>query len=317
MEDAPQLTLRLGNKLRHSHIQEGYDVYLECSVRSNPHSSEVDWRFESRDLHTNTSAGVIISNQSLVLQRVHRLSRGRYTCTAANSEGRGESNAVQLLAPVCRGDLKLVYGAAQGEVLRVICEVESDPRPTEFIWEYNGTETPAPSISYITEGQRSIATVIPRGEQGLLLCWAKNSIGLQAEPCVFSLAPAGPPDPARNCRLLNVSGRALDIHCLAGHDGGSPQKVVLEVHDVALHSLVRNLTTQPVINGEDEEDNNLLVTFRPRDLVPGREYLLVIYSHNSKGRSEPLVLRTRMPVSPESHPRTGRFLTLTYTICSN
>lgn len=49
-----------------------------------------------REVQTNTSAGVIISGQSLVLQKVDRYSRGRYTCHATNAQGPGESNAVML-----------------------------------------------------------------------------------------------------------------------------------------------------------------------------------------------------------------------------
>ena len=42
-------------------------------------------------LQHNVSAGVIISNSSLVLQRVSRTAAGRYTCHASNAEGEGAS----------------------------------------------------------------------------------------------------------------------------------------------------------------------------------------------------------------------------------
>lgn len=103
--DVPQITLRLGSNLRHSHIQEGNDVYFECIIRASPSVSEIRWHFEGRELQTNTSAGVIVSNQSLVLQKVKRNQRGRYTCSATNEEGEGESNAIHLrvqFAPVCK-----------------------------------------------------------------------------------------------------------------------------------------------------------------------------------------------------------------------
>lgn len=103
--DVPQITLRLGSNLRHSHIQEGNDVYFECLIRSSPSVTEIRWHFEGRELQTNTSAGVIVSNQSLVLQKVKRHQRGRYTCSATNEEGEGESNAIHLrvqFAPVCK-----------------------------------------------------------------------------------------------------------------------------------------------------------------------------------------------------------------------
>ncbi|KAL1476732.1 hypothetical protein MTO96_036287, partial [Rhipicephalus appendiculatus] len=65
----PQLVVRLGNRLRQSSILENHDVYLECSVAANPPVSEISWLFEGRDLQTNTSAGIIVSNRSLVLQK--------------------------------------------------------------------------------------------------------------------------------------------------------------------------------------------------------------------------------------------------------
>lgn len=47
-------------------------------------------------LHHNQSAGIILSNQSLVLQRVGRPSRGNYSCRATNQQGVGYSNELPL-----------------------------------------------------------------------------------------------------------------------------------------------------------------------------------------------------------------------------
>ena len=47
-------------------------------------------------LQHNVSAGVIVSETSLVLQRVSRHATGRYTCHAINTEGEGSSGAFQL-----------------------------------------------------------------------------------------------------------------------------------------------------------------------------------------------------------------------------
>lgn len=48
------------------------------------------------ELHQNVTAGIILTDQSLVLQSVTRASAGDYTCLAANTEGKGTSNPVTL-----------------------------------------------------------------------------------------------------------------------------------------------------------------------------------------------------------------------------
>lgn len=53
--------------------------------------------FQGAEIHHNVSAGVILSDQSLVLQSVTRATAGEFTCMAANSEGRGTSNPVTLI----------------------------------------------------------------------------------------------------------------------------------------------------------------------------------------------------------------------------
>ena len=47
-------------------------------------------------LYHNISAGIIMTNQSLVLQRVTRLSAGNYSCIGRNSEGEGISHPFYL-----------------------------------------------------------------------------------------------------------------------------------------------------------------------------------------------------------------------------
>lgn len=89
--DLPQLTLALGANIANQ-IREGSDVYFECTIAANPWVTDVGWLFEGRPLYSDTSAGIIVSNQSLVLQKVKRQQRGRYQCTGTNVEGQAASN---------------------------------------------------------------------------------------------------------------------------------------------------------------------------------------------------------------------------------
>ena len=74
----------------------GDDVYFECTVRANPQPYKITWRHNGRELTHNLQKKIIISNRSLVLQKVTRADTGVYTCTAHNSEGDGVSNSINL-----------------------------------------------------------------------------------------------------------------------------------------------------------------------------------------------------------------------------
>lgn len=100
---------------------------------------------------------------------------------------------ISLDAPTCKPGQKTVYGAARQEAVRVSCELEADPQDVTFRWRFNSSKDLLSSSNVISEATRSWATVMPAAEDdyGTLLCWGKNGIGIQREPCFFTLIPAG------------------------------------------------------------------------------------------------------------------------------
>ncbi|KAF8773652.1 Lachesin like protein [Argiope bruennichi] len=193
--NAPIISLALGASISPSNIKEGSDVYLECNIRANPWVSDVTWQFEDHYVVSNKSAGIIISNQTLVLQSVRREHRGRYRCLAGNSEGQSVSDYLHLLvqyAPVCKLSDPKVYGVARTEVVNVTCEVEADPPDVNFRWALNNTLEVVNLQKWWSEGSRSVLSYTPRtlAGYGLLLCWGNNVIGGQREPCVAKIIPA-------------------------------------------------------------------------------------------------------------------------------
>ncbi|KAG8280890.1 hypothetical protein J6590_070821 [Homalodisca vitripennis] len=92
----PIVSLELGGNVNATAIQESMDVYFECNIKSNPWVYQITWLHNSQEIQSNSSSGVLVSNQSLVLQDVTRMRAGRYTCLAVNQEGEGESNTVYL-----------------------------------------------------------------------------------------------------------------------------------------------------------------------------------------------------------------------------
>ncbi|XP_035231183.1 nephrin-like isoform X2 [Stegodyphus dumicola] len=191
----PEVSLQFGANIKYSSIKEGNDVYLECVIKANPPVSELTWFFEGIPFYGNASAGIIISNQSLVLQRVRKEHRGKYRCLAANTEGQGQSLDLLLevrYAPTCKSTQKSVYGVARNEVVNVTCEVESDPSDVTFRWALNNSIESVALHNFTSHGAYSVLTFTPKAmpEFGALLCWGRNVVGEQKEPCVVRIIPA-------------------------------------------------------------------------------------------------------------------------------
>uniref|UniRef100_A0A182Q665 Fibronectin type-III domain-containing protein n=1 Tax=Anopheles farauti TaxID=69004 RepID=A0A182Q665_9DIPT len=109
------------------------------------------------------------------------------------------------------------------------------------------------------------------------------------------------PDTPRNCELHNDT--VLEVVCLAGSDGGLMQSFLLEVVGGAVPSAAYNLdfTRGPPTEIDNEistmnDQATLAPLFRIQEqipqfklhsLEPGRDYQLLVYAVNAKGKSDP------------------------------
>ncbi|XP_049833130.1 nephrin-like [Schistocerca gregaria] len=297
---SPVVSLELGSGLNASAIREGDDVYLECRVRADPWVTDVVWTHDGKQVQTNASAGTLLSNLTLVLQAVRRHSAGRYSCRVANDEGRADSSPLTLdvkYAPECAAGQQTMWGAARREPVSVPCEVDARPPATLFRWAFNssaasGAPTAASGAdagaggsapvatapaAVTTQPGRSVATHTPLSDAdyGTLLCWGRNEVGVQQQPCVFQVVPAGPPDPPRDCRVSSRSATSLQVSCMRGSDGGlPPQQFTLELLAARGGRLVANVTSRASPE------------FTLAGLEPATSYRLRVFSSNGKGRSD-------------------------------
>ncbi|XP_037776742.1 hemicentin-1-like [Penaeus monodon] len=282
----PVVTLQMGSTLDPENIKEGDDVYFECHINANPEVQRVLWYHNGKPLEHRTNRGIIIQNQTLVLQKINRESAGFYTCRAVNMEGEGESQPVELQVmykPYCRQHRKTVYGTALHEPASVTCEVEANPGPVTFRWTFNNTSEhlPIPASAVSSHNFTSVASYAPKShlDYGTLLCWAFNDIGVQSVPCAFAIIAAMRPDPPKNCSIANRTTDMIEVECTAGFDGGLPQTFFMEVYDSSTSALHRNLSSSEPV-------------FVLTSLRPGLAFLMVTYAANSKGRSASFKLET-------------------------
>ncbi|XP_057377769.1 uncharacterized protein LOC130699475 [Daphnia carinata] len=282
--------LELGRNLKADSIMEGNDIYFECRIKSNPAPHRFVWTHEGNHIKENASAGVIITEQSLVIRRVSRSHSGRYSCSAVNAEGTGISNIVHLLVmflPVCHPGQKILYGVAKQETVVVHCQTDAIPPAFSYRWSFNTSST---DVNDLQENQKfhttsstdegtdagstSVLSYTPQSDRdyGSLICWARNAVGEQREPCVYRIFAGVRPDPPSNCSVLNQTADAVEVWCRPGFDGGHPQLFLFEIFDTQSAVLLYNKSGR-------------YPHLRVGNLESGVKLFIQISSYNRRGRS--------------------------------
>merc|ERR1719507_2662786 len=277
---SPKSEIQLGGSLNRSNIREFDDVYFECRVKANPSFKWIEWRHNDNVLRQDTDRGIIISGNSLAIQRIGRSYIGNYSCAATNDIGRGRSLPVRLdikYAPACAEDQRLVYEAAKLQSVQVSCLMDANPASDlTFKWKFNTTANTVdiPESDIRSGNVTSMATYTPRTELdfGTLVCYGLNSIGM-GSPCIYHLLPTGPPEPPVHCATRNVTYSTVKVTCEGKYDKPYPD-FLLEVTVAATgHSV---LTLQ-----------NSSMDFEVTGLLPGSTYTIAVRAKNKFGTSEP------------------------------
>ncbi|XP_075554964.1 synaptogenesis protein syg-2-like [Dermacentor variabilis] len=312
----PKVQLTLGSHPRQWNIVEGHDLYLECRVDANPRIGDVVWRLDGKDL--SPGRHVIMSNQSLVLQRVHRDSSGSYTCVASNRIGETESKPLKITVkhtPACNQSQTTVYAASRHEEVHIICDVSAEPNDANFRWTFNNSATKHELSSFTSSGGRSVLYYTARKDTdyGTFQCLANNSIGAMKTPCYFQIVRAGPLSSMYNCIVSNLTDASMQVDCqrrgstAAGANGGSlPADLVaaeastfrqlnsfqLEIRDALRDRIVFNATSEAP-------------SFAVSSLSPGTEYVVAFYLVNQNGKFKLVTLKTSTLLASEERLRSG------------
>lgn len=101
-------------------------------------------------------------------------------------------------APICSSQfMRRNMAALRHETIRIRCEVRADPSLVRFRWTFNSSSDvlPIPPTRILTPNSTQPTSYIdftPATDEdfGTLACWASNSIGFQAEPCMTNIVPA-------------------------------------------------------------------------------------------------------------------------------
>ncbi|XP_059611203.1 protein turtle [Phlebotomus argentipes] len=289
----PETKIRLGTSLDSNSIYEGTDLYFDCLISAKPAVYRVEWRHNGRTLPHNQQQGIIISNQSLVLQGVSRSTAGNYSCVGFNAEGEGVSSPFELnvlYAPSCAPNQTRIYGVAKQENAQIKCTVEANPPEVEFRWTFNNSaesiDVAGGHVSRFGTSSSVLYTPMTELDYGTLMCQATNKIGRQKVPCVFHIIAAGRPDQVHNCTITNISMSSFSVKCTEGFNGGLTQSFLIEIKEAQTEEVTANFTSP-------------IPRFAVSSLFPGHVYSVNVWAFNVKGRSNSVSLQVAMLRLPE------------------
>ncbi|XP_042237410.1 uncharacterized protein LOC121876399 [Homarus americanus] len=214
----PSVSVSLGRSINPQLLKEGADVYFTCTVDANPPASAITWYHEGTVQVQNMTSGVILSGDSLVLQKVSRMRAGQYKCSASNPLATVISAPVHLrirYKPECLTSPTTYF--IYDKPINVTCTVTSHPPVKAVHWQWNSSSDviKTQQVTEPTERVSTQLTVFPieTYEDRLLSCWAVNEMGRQPLACGFSIKVAEMPLPLSSCRLANITASSLSLTC--------------------------------------------------------------------------------------------------------
>ena len=198
---------------------------------------------------------------------------------------------------MCKLGLTRYFGVSRSESVDIGCQVEANPTADlKYQWFFNNSaetvEVSSGRYKTLADGPVSVLSYRPSAplDYGTLLCFARNSVGAQTEPCVFHILTAGPPEPVFNCTVSNHSNDGVMIACQAGFHGGLPQNFSLLFYDESSSPPQQPLVHKTALNEP---------VFVVRHLKSNARYKATLSSTNAKGKSDDVVVDVSTHKEPE------------------
>ncbi|KAL1421705.1 hypothetical protein MTO96_004089 [Rhipicephalus appendiculatus] len=250
-------------------------------------------------LGTTVRPTPLVTPRYLVIRGVTADHSGRYTCTANTADGEiVESVPLELRvrhAPRCGVRRDKVLAARPNEQLNVTCDVTADPdEGLHFFWI---AEDDAGNRRHVTRAEA--AQDAQSGERlpelrrsnqlevlvdahlfhATLLCWARNAVGTQRDPCRHRFELRREPASSLDCTIGNYTDTSFSITCASRQHGrarsgeehgakATKTRLRIELFDAAAgNRSVRGFWVTTTENGRDP----LFLT----GLRPATEYLVL------------------------------------------
>ncbi|CAN7941007.1 unnamed protein product [Ixodes hexagonus] len=298
----PEASLRLGTGLNGSHISEGSDVYLECSVVAASRVTDVAWFHEGRELKGDTPEALVTSRY-LVIRRVTRNDTGRYTCRATSAEGESVESPPFYLrvqhAPRCKSREEPSISLGLNDAVNVTCDIEADPsEDLSYSWviEDNiGKTRPVPGANPHSRTIQLLAQLSLY--QAALFCWARNAIGEQRKRCRFNFIVKREASPDLSCTAGNYTDTSFTLRCRTSQRNVT--RLRFEVYDATM----RNRSERAFWSTRPDKVS-------VEGLTPATDYLVVVRAEGAVSETYVRTVTPAQTLKGRSDPSTGSKWTL-------
>ncbi|KAH9629640.1 hypothetical protein HF086_001612 [Spodoptera exigua] len=186
---------------------------------------------------------------------------------------------LRLGSSLAAGDIK------EGDDVYFECHVRANPPARKLSWLHDDRALAHNATARVFHSNQSLVLQkVTRHSSGRYACSALNAEGETVSNELLFRVKCKPHAP-RNCTLWNQTAESVEVSCVAGFDGGLPQRFLLEVYsDSAV----------PRVNLSSDEPS-----WTVRGLEWDVRHRLVAVAFNSKGRSAPARLDDVLFRDPE------------------
>ncbi|KAL7294790.1 hypothetical protein TKK_0011722 [Trichogramma kaykai] len=293
---------------------QGSDARVECKADGFP-KPQVTWKKAAgdtpgdyTDLKMN-NADISVEDGTLMINNIQKTNEGYYLCEAVNGIGSGLSAVIliSVQAPP-HFEIKLRNQTARrGEPAVLQCEAQGE-KPIGILWNMNNKRLDPKSDSRYTIREEIMANGVlsdlsikrtERTDSALFTCVATNAFG--SDDTSINMIVQEVPEVPYGLKVLDKSGRSVQLSWAAPYDGNSPIKRYVIEYKISKGSWEADIDRVVVPSSQQ----NVAGVF---NLKPATTYHLRIVAENEIGTSEPsdtvtIITAEEAPSGPPSSVR--------------
>ncbi|XP_070160073.1 Down syndrome cell adhesion molecule 1 isoform X3 [Polyergus mexicanus] len=297
---------------------QGSDARVECKADGFP-KPQVTWKRAAGDTpgdYTDlklSNPDISVEDGTLSINNIQKTNEGYYLCEAVNGIGSGLSAVIliSVQAPP-QFEIKLRNQTARrGEPAVLQCEAQGE-KPIGILWNMNNKRLDTKSDPRYTIREEILANGVlsdlsikrtERSDSALFTCVATNAFG--SDDTSINMIVQEVPEVPYGLKVLDKSGRSVQLSWAAPYDGNSPIKRYVIEYKISKGSWETDID-RVLVPGSQQ---NVAGVY---NLRPATTYHLRIVAENEIGTSDPsdmvtIITAEEAPTGPPTSVKVDAF----------